>query len=94
MERARPPKVVLVGDLDLSNAGALRESFAAIDRPAVVDLSAVTYIDSTALYELAMLRKRVGSVVLVVPSPQLRRTLEIVGFARSFSIVERYVDSG
>jgi len=80
--------IELRGELDLSNAPALRASLGEAPGPAVVDLSGVTYIDSTALYELALLRRRVGSVVLVVPSPQIRRTLEIVGFAKTFRIVE------
>ena len=78
--------ITLSGELDLSN----RESLSLADArgPAVVDLSAVTYLDSTALYELGALRKRVGNVVLVVPSPQIRRTLEIVGYTKIFDIVD------
>jgi anti-anti-sigma regulatory factor len=30
----------------------------------------------------------VGNVVLVVPSPQIRRTLEIVGYTKIFDIVD------
>ncbi len=79
--------VRLGGELDLSNVSSLRAKLAAIDGPAVVDLSDVTYLDSTALNELAVLRRRVGSVALVVASANIRRTLEIVGFGRSFQIV-------
>ena len=75
------------GELDMSNAPALRASLGAVSGPAVVDLSEVTYLDSTALYELAALRRRVGSVVLVVSSPNVRRTLEIVGFDDQFRVV-------
>jgi len=80
--------IALSGELDMSNASDLRASLGSAVGPAVVDLSGVTYLDSTALYELALLRRRVGSVVLVVPSPQIRRTLEIVGFSKTFRIVE------
>ena len=79
--------VRLAGELDLSNVSSLRAALGAIDGPAVVDLSDVTYLDSTALNELALLRRRVGSVALVVGSPNVRRTLEIVGFGASFRIV-------
>lgn len=79
--------VRLAGELDLSNVSSLRAKLASIDGPAVVDLSDVTYLDSTALNELAVLRRRVGNVALVVGSPNIRRTLEIVGFGRSFRIV-------
>ena len=80
--------ISLRGELDLSNADALRTSLRTVSGPAVVDLSDVTYLDSAALYELAALRRRVGSVVLVVSSPQIRRTLEIVGFPKVFRVVE------
>jgi anti-anti-sigma factor len=80
--------VALRGELDMSNAAALRASLGALAGPAVVDLSDVTYLDSTALYELDALRRRVGSVALVVASPNVRRTLEIVGFQKFFRVVE------
>jgi anti-anti-sigma factor len=86
--------VQLAGELDLSNVSSLRAKFATIDGPAVVDLSEVTYLDSTALNELALLRRRVGAVTLVVASPNVRRTLEIVGFSTSFRIVANSKELG
>jgi anti-anti-sigma factor len=86
--------VRLAGELDLSNVSSLRAKFAAIDGPAIVDLSEVTYLDSTALNELAVLRRRVGTVALVVGSPNIRRTLEIVGFTTSFRIVANREELG
>jgi anti-anti-sigma factor len=86
--------VRLAGELDLSNVSSLRAKLGAIEGPAVVDLSDVTYLDSTALYELALLRRRVGSVALVVGSPNIRRTLEIVGFSTSFRIVAKREELG
>ena len=80
--------ITLRGELDMSNVAEMRSSLADARGPAVVDLSAVTYLDSTALYELGVLRKRVGNVVLVAPSPHIRRTLEIVGFTKLFDIVD------
>ena len=80
--------IALRGELDLSNVAALRASLGALSGPAVVDLSDVTYLDSTALYELDALRRRVGSVALVVASPNVRRTLEIVGFEKFFRVVQ------
>ncbi len=88
------PSVRLAGELDLSNVSSLRLKLAAIDGPAVVDLSEVTYLDSTALNELALLRRRVGSVALVVGSANVRRTLEIVGFNTSFRIVAKREELG
>jgi anti-anti-sigma factor len=79
--------ITLKGELDLSNVAEMRSSLADARGPAVVDLSGVTYLDSSALYELGVLRKRVGNVVLVAPSAQIRRTLEIVGYTKIFEIV-------
>jgi anti-anti-sigma factor len=86
--------ITLKGELDLSNVAEMRSSLAGAQGPAVVDLSDVTYLDSTALYELGVLRKRVGNVVLVAPSPQIRRTLEIVGFTKIFDIVGSRAELG
>lgn len=84
--------VCLAGELDLSNVSSLRAKLGAIDGPAVVDLSDVTFLDSAALNELALLRRRVGTVALVVRSANVRRTLDIVGFSGSFRIVAKRED--
>jgi anti-anti-sigma factor len=86
--------VHLTGELDLSNVSSLRAKLGAVNGPAVVDLSDVTYLDSTALNELAKLRRRVGSVTLVVGSANVRRTLDIVGFGQSFRIVRKREELG
>jgi anti-anti-sigma factor len=81
--------VTLCGELDVYRAEAVREAFDSVRDAPVVDLSAVTYLDSTVLNELIRLRKRVdGEIVLVVGSPQIRRVLELVSFARLFRIVD------
>ena len=86
------PVVALSGEVDLDRAPAVRASFASIDGPVVIDLSSVTYLDSSLLNELARLRRRVGDVALVVTSPQVRRILDIVGFTNKFRVVERPED--
>lgn len=82
------------GELDLHVAPELQERLgAAIDRGAelvVVDLSAVTFIDSMALGVLLgasnRLRRHGGNLRLVVPGPQLRRVFEIAQLDRVFSL--------
>lgn len=82
------------GELDLHVAPELQERIgAAIDGGAelvVVDLSAVTFIDSLALGVLLgaanRLRGRGGNLRLVVPSPQLRRVFEIAQLDRVFAL--------
>jgi anti-sigma B factor antagonist len=84
----------LVGELDMGTAGRLREALErALDEGAttvVVDLSALTFMDSTGLQELAMARRRHqargGDVVLQAPTARIRRVLHIVGFDQLFTI--------
>lgn len=60
--------------------------------PAMVDLSAVTFIDASGLSELVAARRRVADtdveIVLVDPSAPCRRILEVTGLDRAFEIVE------
>lgn len=81
------PTVVLTGDLDYFRAPEVRHVLAGVRGPAVIDLSGVDYLDSSGLAELAALARRVPDVTLVVPSPHLRRILEIVSFTQLFRIV-------
>jgi anti-sigma B factor antagonist len=75
----------LHGDLDLHVAPALRKAIAsAIDRGTsslVLDLSGVTFVDSTALGAMlgAMkrLQSRQGRLRIVVPQTNVRRAFEI-----------------
>jgi anti-sigma B factor antagonist len=82
----------LVGELDIGTAGYFREAVEALDHrdTVVLDLSRLTFIDSTGLHELVVARTRSrrsgGEVVLQAPSAQTRRVLEIVGFDRLFPI--------
>ncbi len=87
-------EVVLQGEIDIHDADRLRALFDACadGTPVLVDLSAVTYMDSTALNELARLRRRCDDVVIVVQSPQIERIIEIVGFSKTFRIVRDRAD--
>jgi anti-sigma B factor antagonist len=83
----------LAGELDIGTAGHFRHAFQALDKRArtvVVDLSALTFIDSTGLHELVVAHKALqasgGQLVLQSPSTQTRRVLEIVGLDRLLSI--------
>jgi anti-sigma B factor antagonist len=87
---ARRHLVVVGGELDLNAAPELRAAVgAAIDGGAttlVVDLSEVTFIDSTAIGVLLAARERLrhagGTLELVCAEPHVLRVLEIVGLAR------------
>jgi anti-sigma B factor antagonist len=85
--------VQLVGELDLYNAQLLREKLfaTAADGPErlVVDLSGVTFVDSTALGVLIETRTRVANrsaFLLAGPGLEIRRALEISGLDRHFAV--------
>lgn len=70
----------LAGELDIGAAGHFRQAFAALEHRAgtiVVDLSALTFVDSTGLHELVVAHKRQqasgGELVLQAPSALTRR---------------------
>lgn len=76
--------VALQGELDLNNAWELREVLEreCARRPArlVLDLSDVSFVDSTTLHILLEAHKLFqdrGGVVLSAPSPAVRRTLAV-----------------
>ncbi len=83
--------IALSGDLDIYNAKVVCRVLDQIAGPAVIDMSGVAFVDGSGLTELVHVARRSGpgNVVLVVPSPQLRRVLGIVGFGELFHIVER-----
>jgi anti-sigma B factor antagonist len=85
--------ISLVGELDLYNAHMVREElFAATARSPerlVVELSGVTFIDSTGLGVLIEARTRLANrkaFLLVAPGLETRRALEISGLDRHFAV--------
>jgi anti-sigma B factor antagonist len=90
--------VRLSGELDLYNAATVRDALVAAAEAAnrlVVDLSAVRFIDSTALGVLIEARSRLqnrSEFFLASPGLETRRALEISGLDRHFNVRET-VDS-
>lgn len=91
------PKVLtlsLAGDLDLRNKDELRESLVRLESAdiAILNFSEVTYVDSTILGCLVVLRKRMlekggfGIVRIVEPSQPLLKILSICGLDRMFEV--------
>ena len=87
--------VSLAGELDLYNASAVREALleccAESPERLIVDLSAVKFIDSTALGVLIEARSRLANrrtFLLAAPGLETRRALEISGLDRHFSVHE------
>ena len=86
--------VRLAGELDLYNAPVLRKAFAEVagrvrDR-LVVDLSEVTFVDSTILGALVEARSALGgdTFALAAPGLEVRRALEVSGLDRHFAVYE------
>jgi anti-anti-sigma factor len=80
--------LMLRGEHDLSTAPALEAAFARVQSTgttAVVDLSEVTFIDSTALGILIRQHARGENVLLVAPTAgPARRLLDLVGLPGFF----------
>jgi anti-anti-sigma factor len=93
------PVVRLRGDIDLSNAEALQGvAEGAVPNTAkglVLDLSGVTFLDSTGLRLLFRLARRLGdrqqSLRLVVPEgARIRRVLDFAGVATVAEVLPSY----
>jgi anti-sigma B factor antagonist len=85
--------VHLIGELDLYNAPALRESLAALVAEApsrvVIDLEQVEFVDSTALGVLIEARSRLDEprgFLLAAPGIETSRALQVSGLDRHLGV--------
>ena len=86
----------LEGDFDLANVPELEESLLAVfgsgTPTVVVDLSGVTFLDSTMLRAMVTGRRQAeeqgGRLLLVRPQPMLWRVFEVVALDQVFSSYE------
>ncbi|HKC22130.1 MAG TPA: STAS domain-containing protein [Gaiellaceae bacterium] len=82
------------GELDLFTSERLREKLADVlelgGRRILVDLTGVSFMDSTALGVLVGAGKELqasgGQMVLVADDPRVKRVIEITGLARVFRV--------
>jgi anti-sigma B factor antagonist len=87
--------VSVAGELDMSNAGELRRRVESSVRSGrncvVIDLSGVKHMDSSGLAALIaahqLTQDRRGRLALVITSEPVRRTVEVRGLDRLFTIV-------
>lgn len=87
--------VSVAGELDMSNAGEIRRRVESSLRNGrncvVIDLSEVTHMDSSGLAALIashqLTVERRGRLALVITSEPVRRTVEVRGLDRLFTIV-------
>lgn len=93
--------VTLEGEIDLYTAPRFKEALGqGIDegaRHVIVDLSSVTFVDSTALGVLVggarRLRLHDGSLVVVAGLDRIRRIFEIAGLGGAFAILPTLDDA-
>jgi anti-anti-sigma factor len=91
--------VRLAGELDLYNADevrrALTDAIAAEPQRVVVDMTAVEFVDSTALGVLIEARSKLGRDGLALAAPQLdtRRTLQVSGLDRHLPVHDTVQDA-
>ena len=79
---ARPMRVLATGELDLDGGDrleALVSELVSRGEAVAIDLSAVSFMDSSGLGELISLAQGPGDVVLEDASPAVLRVMEITG---------------
>jgi len=85
-------RVVLEGEYDLTRKAEIATLFQALDGDGelIIDLTNVTYLDSTVLDQLAALRRRSArrSITLAGANDHIRHIFTIVGFDRIFTTAE------
>jgi anti-sigma B factor antagonist len=87
------PRLLVVGEIDLSVAGrfasAVHDLLTDASSPAFLDLTGVTFFNSTGigvLCDAAETARRRGVELVVEPSDHVRRTLEITGLTDTFDL--------
>ncbi|WP_250001694.1 STAS domain-containing protein [Actinoplanes sp. M2I2] len=74
--------VKVAGEVDMSTADVMYQAGIKDGVPAAtLDLRAVTFFDSAAIHALLRLAEQYGDRLIVLPSPQVRRVLEISGLS-------------
>jgi anti-anti-sigma factor len=90
--KPRAREVRLEGEWDLARKDEIAALFGAVDgeSPLTIDMTGVTYIDTSVLEELVKLRNRHKDIAIALTgvSPHVRRVFEIVSFGKLFDIRE------
>ncbi|HTU70976.1 MAG TPA: STAS domain-containing protein [Candidatus Baltobacteraceae bacterium] len=92
------PLLEVSGEIDLSNAASFATALEELRHApiVVIDMSALRFMDSSAINALARLRRSLrpsgSEIYLVVPLPVLRKILSVTGLDRHFHVVESRQD--
>lgn len=95
------PMIELEGEVDVYTAPQLKQQVIGVlesgAKELIVDLTRVDYLDSTALGVLIGGLKRMrevdGNMMLICPSPRIRRVFEITGLDKIFDIFNTQADA-
>lgn len=95
------PMIELEGEVDVYTAPQLKQQVIGVlesgAKELIVDLTKVDYLDSTALGVLIGGLKRMrevdGNMMLICPSPRIRRVFEITGLDKIFDIYDTQADA-
>jgi anti-anti-sigma factor len=90
MQTGGEPRVKLEGEYDLLRQAEVDAIFASLPalEQLILDFSAVTYVDSTFLGQLARLHQRLPGcrISLTGANKNLKKIFDLVGFDRLFTI--------
>ncbi len=93
------PTLRIVGELDASSAGLLREAAGSVSLLPYVafDLSGLAFMDSAGMGALVASLRRIreagGQVALVAPRPSVGRVIRTAGFDRIVPVVDELNDA-
>ncbi|MET7469460.1 STAS domain-containing protein [Micromonospora sp. NPDC005686] len=82
-------RVQVTGQVDMATADTMFQT--ALREPAqrlTLDLRAVTFFDSAAIHAVVRLARRFPAALTVLPSPQVRRVLDISGLGEQDWLAE------
>lgn len=83
--------VSLGGELDMAHAPTVAETLDALadtERPVIVDLTELTFIDSSGIHAILRPRPQQGSVLLVCPPGNIQRVLNVTKIDRVLPVYE------
>jgi anti-sigma B factor antagonist len=89
--RAACQVVALAGELDMANAPAVSETLDALadaEQPVIVDLSGLSFIDSSGIHAIVNPRPQLESFALVCPPGNIQRVLSVTRLDRVLSLYE------
>jgi anti-sigma B factor antagonist len=88
--------VSLAGELDMVHAPTVAETLDALsdsERPLIVDLTELTFIDSSGIHAILRPRPQNGTVLLVCPPGNIHRVLSVTKIDRVLSVYETLPDA-